>query len=249
MAGQPSNGGGVPFWTDLIPNPDANSFTIPPDVWSVVYAGPGLKALPGILENGDVHWKKPPHRILQHNKSPSADGENPVYLGFGCAEFDINMVIWTRQQLATLNSYLPYIWAGKTSPVTGATNNSRPVAPGNGIPGATGTLGLNLTQVTTGGPATLYYVTDAPMQIQHPSLTLVGINKVLVLGFTPPVRWQGKNDIKRYTLHCLEFRPAVAKSSPTPKQVKTPPINPGVLPATTAGTPPSQNAAGPSPTL
>jgi hypothetical protein len=239
---------GVPFWTDLLPNPDPQSFRVDPDAWSIVYAGPGLKALPGILDNGGIKWTKHPHRLLQKNKSPSADGENPVYLGFGCSEFDLDMVIWTRQQLTTLNAFLPYIWAGKTSPRTGATSNSIPVAPGNGIPGATGTLGLNLTQVTTGGAPTLYYVTDAPMQIQHPELTMASIDKCLVLGFTPPRRWQGKNDVKMYSFHCREFRPSVSKHSVTPKQVKTPPINPGVLPVAGPGTPPSQTAT-PTPTL
>lgn len=240
---------GIPFWTDLVPNPDPQSFTIPPDVWSVVYLGSNQSSpIPGILDNGDVHWKKHPHRIMQKNKSPSADGENPVWLGFAVAEFDLHMIIWTRKQLTDLQNLLPTIYPGSTGPNARTKGISTNIAAAASL-GNVG-AGLNLTNVgPAGGPAYTAYATDGPQVISHPGLALVNITSCLIEGFTPPVRWGGKNDIKRYTFHCREFRPAVSKGSPTPAQVNTPPIDSRVLPATTASTRPSQNQAGPSPAL
>ena len=52
------------YWTDLIANPDEAAFTNPPDAWSVVQLGPTLTYLPGILETGDIAWRRHPHRVI-----------------------------------------------------------------------------------------------------------------------------------------------------------------------------------------
>ena len=242
---------GVPFWTDLIPNPDPQSFTNPPDIWSVVQLGNGIGGyIPGLLQDGDIPFTKPPHRTLDRKKAPSADGENPAWLGFGCAEWDLPMIIWTPGQLQQLDALLPLIWGGKTGPQGGqGVSSAQGVAPGNGIPGATQTIGLNLTANTQGG-ATLAYVTDGPQAISHPSLTMFGITSCLILKVTPLHRFQGDNIKKRYIIHCREYRASKPVSTPTPRQpIGKAPTNPNTLPKNKPQTPPSSNASGPNPTL
>lgn len=233
---------GVPFWLDQGPNYDPQSFHVAPDPWSQVLMGPNLVALPGMLENGDIRWRKHPHRNIDKGKKTSVDGADPKLQGYGVAEFDLPMIIWSRAQLAALQLILPVIWPGKSSPVTTGTPPGVAVAPGNGIPGAQGVVGLNLTQVVPGGGSKATIPGDKPLLIQHPALTLAKISQVLMEGWTPPVRYQGRNDVKIYVLHCLEFRPGVAKQTSTPKQISNTPINARTLPP--AGTS-AQPSAGP----
>lgn len=232
-------GTGVPFWLDQANNPDPASFTVAPDPWSIVYMGPNLVALPGLLDDGDVHWRKPPHRNIDKGKKTSVDGANPKLQGYGIAEFDLPMVIHSRGQLALLTQILQVIWPGKSSPVTTGNPPGVAVAPGNGIPGAQGVVGLNLTQVVSGGGSKATSVGDKPILIQHPALTLAGISQVLMEGWTPPRRWKGRNDIKVYILHCMEFRPGVAKQTTTPKQIAGTPINARTLPVNPSSNQPS----------
>lgn len=263
MAGSFQNGSGLPsqanlsevspsistgpqFWTDLIPNPDPSSFAVAPDPWSIVYMGQNNQLLPGLLENGDIHWKKNPHRLMQHNKSPSADGENPVWLGFACAEFDLPLIIHKRGQLAVLNTILPSIWAGKTGPAGPGNGNTN-----TGDSGATQQVGLVFNTNSKGivSKGTLVK-TDAPILVSHPALVLAGITSCLVYGFTPPIRWGGKNDIKKYTFHCREFRAGVGKATPAPKNVSSPGLNNVFkVPPGGANGSPAATQSGPAPAL
>lgn len=236
---------GVPFWTDAIANPDPTVFGAPPDAWSVVYFGSDLQLMPGILENGDVSWRKHPHRVIDKGKKPASDGAAPKLLGVGVAEFDLKLIIWTKTQLNQLSALLPLIWPGKSSPVTITPNPQNSAAPGNGIPGAQFTLGLNLTQTTPGGGSPPKGQRDKPVLVYHPALTMAGITQVLLEGWTPPVRYGGKNDMKMYVIHCLEYRDAVAKQATTPKSLGNTKINSKTLPAQGPQTPPSVVNAGP----
>ncbi len=237
---------GVPFWLDQGINPDPQTFTVAPDPWSIVLMGPNLVPLPGLLECGDIRWRKPPHRNIDKGKKTSTDGANPKLQGYGIAEFDLPMILSSRSQLATLQLILPGIWHGKSSPVTTGNPPGVAVAPGNGIPGAVGVVGLNLTQVVKGGGSKAVVQGDMPLLIQHPALQLAGISQVLMEGWTPPIRYQGRNDQKVYTLHCMEYRPGVAKQTTTPKQIANQPINARTLPP--AGTS-AQPSAGPQSAL
>jgi hypothetical protein len=237
------------FWTDYLANPDETSFVVPPDPWSVVQIGPSLATLPGILENGDVAWRKHPHRAIDKAKGPSMDGQNPKLLGVVPAEFDLNLIIWNASQLDQLNSILPSIWPNKSTPGPAAVYGGTGIAPGNGIPGATSIVGLNLTPAAlaqTDGQGVVQ--SDGPLLIQHPALALAQITQVLVEGWTPPVRWGGKNDVKKYVIHCIEFRPAVKKIATSPKHVSPVSVNAKILPVSGPTTPPSQNGASPAPT-
>ena len=241
---------GIPFWTDQIANPDPQVWTLPPDPWSVVYIGSNLSLLPGLLDNGDVTWRKQPHRVIDKGRKPSTDGATPKLLGFGCAEFDLKMVIHDPFQLRQLQVILGQIWVGKSSSLTISQNNPGvAIAPGMGIPGSQFTVGINLTQTTPGGGSSAKGQRDKPLLIYHPALALAGINQFILEKWTPPVRLQGRNDVKMYVLHCLEYRDAVAKQATTPKKLGDPKINGKILPVQTAGTPPSQGGAGPSPSL
>lgn len=257
---------GVPFWEQYGQNSDpytsaqnstggasaAGAFSLPPDAWSIVLAGPNLTPLPGLLD-GDIVWKKHPHRVIDRGRGPSADGQNPKILGVGCAEFEIPMVIWTPNQLSALSTLLPQIFPFKSGPGSLNTTPGTSVAPGNGIPGATQTLGLNLTSVAPGGAAnpTIQAVPGGPVLFDHPALKLVGIQAAIVEGFIPPVRWKGKSDVKVYKLICIEFRPSVARKVSSPRQIQKTSVNPKLLPqpVATGATPPSAINAGPSQTI
>lgn len=234
----------IPFWTDLIANPDPASFTNPPDAWSVVFMGSNLTLIPGLLENGDVSWRKPPHRVIDHGRKPSTDGATPKLLGIGCAEFDLKLIIHAPTQLNTLAAVLPQIWPGKSSPITISPNTGTAISPGSTVPGPQFLVGLNLTQTTPGGGSAPKGGKDSPILVYHPSLALAGISQCIIEKWTPPVRWNGKNDIKMYVLHCLEFRQSNNTQTTTPV-VLGPPINVKTLPVSTPTTPPSQNGAGP----
>lgn len=251
--GPPSPGStaGVPFWTDQLANPDPKSFTNPPDVWSLVYMGSSqLQLLPGLLENGDISWKKHPHRVIDPGKKPATDGATPKLLGVGVSHFDLKMVIHARQQLESLSQLLPNIWPNKSTPGQAGIFGNNSVAAGNGIPGATTTFGLNLTQVTASGGPT-YIQSDGPLFISNPALALANITQVIVEGWTPPIRWQGKNDVKMYVIHCIEYRHAVKTKAVTPQQTVKPPKLAGQIlvngqPETAT---PSTTGAGPLPVL
>jgi hypothetical protein len=251
----------IQFWTDTIANPDPASWRLPPDPWSVVFIGATLQLLPGLLDNGDVTWRKPPHRIIDKTHKPSTDGSDPTLLGFGTAEFELRMVIHTPAQLAALQAIIPQIFQGKSTPAnpgqagqaTNGTYTSQAftpmgVAPGNGIPGATTTIGLNLTQATPGGGFSNSH-RDKAVQVYHPALALAGIKQMLVEKWTPPVRWNGKNDIKMYVLHCLEHRNSTKAKTQKLTQVTDPGINNKTRPPQTTNTRPSQGSAGPMPAL
>lgn len=240
---------GVVFWTDQIANPDPIVWSLPPDPWSVVYMGSNLALLPGLLDNGDVNWRKPPHRVVDKGRKPSTDGANPKFLGFGCAEFDLKMVIHDPFQLGQLQTILPQIFPHKSTPVTITPNMGTAIAPGNGIPGAQFTVGLNLTQASPGGGSQPAGTRDSYVLVYHPALTLAGITQCIVEKWTPPVRWQGKNDVKMYVLHCLEYRDGKAIQGVAPKQLKNPAINNKVRPTQGNTTPPSQGGSGPAPAL
>jgi hypothetical protein len=255
--------GSIPFWTDLIANPDPDSWTIAPDPWSVVFVGATLQLLPGILDNGDVVWTKPPHRIIDKTHKPSTDGDDPTLLGFGTAEFDLRMVIHTSAQLDTLQATIQQIFSGKSSSANPgqagqATNgtftsqsfNQMGIAPGNGIPGATTTIGLNLTQMTPGGGGFSNSTKDKSVLVYHPALALVGIKQMIVERWTPPVRWQGKNDIKMYVLHCIEHNNSKKRKAKKLKEViVAPPQNGKTVAAQNRNTPPSQGGSGPGSAL
>ena len=238
------------YWTDLVQGNDPNlfSFTNPPDAWSVVYMGPNNQMLPGLLENGDIAWRKHPSRVIDRAKGPSQDGQNPKLLGIAPSEFDLPMVIWDETQLNLLNQMLPSIWPNKSTPGAAGIFAGIGVAPGNGIPGATSIVGLNLTPAAlaqSGGQGVVQY--DGPITIQHPALSMAGVTSVIVEGWTPPVRWQGKNDIKKYVIHCMEFRPAVKKTTSHPTVVKQPSVTHNVLPDATAQTSVAKLSSGPQP--
>lgn len=230
---------GVPFWTDQIANPDPASFITPPSPWDVVLMNGAY--LPGIVENGALVWRKHPHRIIQKNKAPAADGENVVWLGFAIGEFDLHMVIYTPTQLAALNDLLPSVWGGKTGPYARSAGQSSQIAGAASLGNVGGSL--NLTNVgPNGGPAFIAYQTDGPQLVSHPELILTGITSCLVEGFTPPTKCSVQG-AKKYIFHCREFRPAKSVSAPAPQTVKPQQINKGILvPKSTALTPPSETA-------
>jgi hypothetical protein len=173
-------GAGIPYWTDLIPNPDPQVWTLPPDPWSIVYVGANLSLLPGLLDNGDVTWRKQPHRIIDKGRKPSTDGATPKLLGFGCAEFDLRMIIHDPIQLSQLQQILAQIWIGKSSSTTISPNPGTAIAPGNGIPGAQFTVGLNLTQTTQGGGSSPKGSRDKPILIYHPALALANTTQFIL---------------------------------------------------------------------
>jgi len=272
---------GVPFWTDLLPaNPDplvaqtkltengpvttiTGSFYNTPDYWSVVYVGSPPQLLPGLLDNGDVTWRKPPHRVIDKTHKPSTDGTDPTLLGFGTAEFDLRLVVHTPTQLTSLQNIIPQIFRGvSTSANPGqagqATNglvssqafNSIGVAPGNGIPGATTTIGLNLTQTTPGGGGFSNSRRDRAVLVFHPALALANITAMIVEKWTPPVRWNGKNDVKMYVLHCLEHRNSTKARAQKLTQVSPPvTVSQKTLPVQNKGTSPAAGGSGPGMTL
>jgi hypothetical protein len=226
----------VPYWNVLAPINDP-AFTIPPTIWDVVFYGPQKIPFPGLAEIIDCK----PKRAILKKKQPSTDGSTPTFIGYDVARFDIELRLFSPLQLQNLQIALAAIFPGKTGGLdSGFIYQASP----SGIQA----VGLNLSNVTakSTAPSTI----PQAIQVSHPALALAGIDKMIVEGWSPPVMWNNKNDIKVCKFHCWEFRPPVNVQSKTVKNVQTaPPINQNQVPPVTPATPPSQSSAGPSPLI
>lgn len=239
--------------------------SVPLSVWDVVMVGG--QALPGIAKVTG------PGRKRKHDKKnqPGSDGGNMTDLGALPADFDIDLEIWTVEQLNTLTAMLPTLFPVPTKPppvyssyaaegisplsnpvvtpnpdlanIPGVdTSAFNPIGPGSAVSNA-GELDI-LTSVVQPTAVTSMQPapTMVPFKVSHPAFTMLNVKSVYFMEQGVPTAEDGVIKMK------LKVREYLPPSSKNVTSTATGAVDLTTLdsaPPPTPPTPPSSTDLGP----
>ena len=209
---------GVPWWgyQDLKLLGGVLGFQNPPSRWDVVLVGPNQIPLPGLVKVRSCRRRMKLHR----KEHPASDFETQTFQGYSVVEFDFDLVMWTRQQLAALQAALAYCFPGSGDPAApqALTSISTVSSTTNLVDPASGLSYGNQPTQQVQASSKAKTRPPLPVQVTHPALQIHGVDAVIFEYMDGPVqRSESVPDIFVVHFKTVQFKPARPVKSDTPK--------------------------------